>query len=41
LDITQHGEDAYSNLPLAGSPLGGGMPVAYASGSTVKPSLQK
>ncbi|MDQ0286402.1 Amt family ammonium transporter [Desulfofundulus luciae] len=40
LDITQHGEDAYTDFPLAGSPLGVGVPAAYAVGIAVKPALQ-
>jgi len=39
LDNTQHGEDAYSDLVLAGSPLGGGNPTAYAVGGAVKTAL--
>lgn len=41
MDFTQHGEDAYTDLALAGSPFGGGITAAPAATGVVKPAMQK
>ncbi|MFZ5647925.1 MAG: ammonium transporter [Bacillota bacterium] len=41
LDFIQHGEDAYTDLAMAGSPFGGGMTAAPATTGVVKPAMQK
>lgn len=41
LDITQHGEDAYSDLTLTGSSFGGGMAASPVGAGVVKPAMQK
>lgn len=41
LDITQHGEDAYSDLAMAGSPFSGGMVASPVGAGAVKPAMQK
>jgi Amt family ammonium transporter len=41
LDITQHGEDAYSDLTMAGSPFAGGMPAPSLGVGAATPAMQK
>jgi Amt family ammonium transporter len=41
LDITQHGEYAYSDLTMAGSPFGGGVAAAPVGAGVTSPVIQK